>query len=83
MTYLGIVTWEHVPDPAQALAEMDRVLTPEGGTYLAPAWNCRSWTRGGVDDPTDWTNGKSRPRLLSRGMPPTSPFFLFSRVSAT
>jgi SAM-dependent methyltransferase len=47
-TYISVATLEHVPDPDRALAEMDRVLRPGGVAFLAPAWNCRSWTARGV-----------------------------------
>ena len=47
-TYLTFATLEHVPDPGRALEEMHRVLRPGGIAFLAPAWNCRSWTATGV-----------------------------------
>ena len=40
-------TLEHVPDPEKALAEMRRVLKPNGLLLLAPAWQCRPWAAQG------------------------------------
>ena len=40
-------TWaalEHVPSPDRVLAEVTRILKPNGVALLGPAWNCRSWT---------------------------------------
>lgn len=49
VSYLfSITTLEHVPRPDRAFEEIDRVLGQEGVAYLAPAWNCRSWTPTGV-----------------------------------
>lgn len=47
-TYLSIAAYEHLVAPDVALEEMDRMLRPDGIAYLAPAWNCRSWTHTGV-----------------------------------
>jgi SAM-dependent methyltransferase len=44
----SIATFEHVPDPSLAFAEIDRVLSPGGSTYLAPAWHCRDWMADGL-----------------------------------
>lgn len=44
----SVATLEHVPRPDRVFEEIDRVLLPEGVAYLAPAWNCRSWTPTGV-----------------------------------
>lgn len=46
--YVSVAAFEHFPDPSLALKEMDRVLRREGVAFLAPAWNCRSWTASGI-----------------------------------
>ncbi len=38
---------EHVPGPEKALAEMRRVIKPNGYLLLAPAWQCRPWAAEG------------------------------------
>jgi len=43
----SIATLEHVPGPERALAEMRRVLRPEGLLLLSPAWFCRTWAAKG------------------------------------
>jgi SAM-dependent methyltransferase len=40
----SFATFEHVPDPERAFAEIDRVLRVGGYALIAPAWNCRPWT---------------------------------------
>lgn len=40
----SFATLEHIPDIESALKEIHRVLKGGGKVYLAPAWNCRSWT---------------------------------------
>lgn len=40
---LTIATLEHVPDPAIALAEIDRCLRPGGRAFVYPAWYVRPW----------------------------------------
>ncbi len=39
----SIATLEHVPNPATALAEIDRCLRPGGRALLFPAWYVRPW----------------------------------------
>lgn len=43
-----IACLEHVPKPDRAFAELERVLTPGGILYLAPAWHVRSWAGEGL-----------------------------------
>lgn len=43
-----IATLEHVPDPALAFAEIDRLLVPGGIAYVSPAWHCRPWAAEGL-----------------------------------
>jgi SAM-dependent methyltransferase len=38
---------EHVPRPERALAEMRRVLRPDGYLYIKAAWDCRYWAAEG------------------------------------
>ncbi|MCP3981185.1 MAG: methyltransferase domain-containing protein [bacterium] len=38
---------EHIPDPASALAEMRRVVKPDGLLLLGAAWQCRPWAAEG------------------------------------
>jgi len=40
---------EHVADPETALAEIRRVLKPEGLLLLRPAWQCRPWAAQGYE----------------------------------
>jgi SAM-dependent methyltransferase len=40
---------EHVPNPERVLAELERVLRPEGVALLAPAWHCRPWAAEGLE----------------------------------
>ncbi|MEO8033151.1 MAG: class I SAM-dependent methyltransferase [Acidobacteriota bacterium] len=47
-----IFSWaaiEHVPRPELVLAEIERVLAPEGVALLAPAWHCRPWAAEGLE----------------------------------
>jgi len=47
-----ILSWaaiEHVPNPERVLAEVARVLAPEGIAVLNPAWHCRSWAAEGLE----------------------------------
>lgn len=46
--YVSVAAFEHFPDPPLALKEMDRVLRSGGVAFLAPSWNCRSWTASGI-----------------------------------
>lgn len=40
---------EHVPNPDQVIAEIERVLRPGGVALLAPAWHCRPWAAEGLE----------------------------------
>jgi SAM-dependent methyltransferase len=44
----SFATFEHVPRPDLAFAEVDRVLAPGGVACLAPAWHCRDWAAEGL-----------------------------------
>lgn len=44
----SIATLEHVPNPEDVLAEVDRILKPGGSALLSPAWFCRPWAAGGL-----------------------------------
>lgn len=39
----SVAALEHVPDPARAVAEIDRCLRPGGRAFLYPAWFVRPW----------------------------------------
>lgn len=43
-----VATLEHIPHPARALAEIDRVLRPGGRALLYPAWYVRPWAAKGL-----------------------------------
>jgi len=45
---LTVATLEHVPDPAAAFCEIDRLLVPGGVAFVAPAWHCRWWAADGI-----------------------------------
>jgi len=45
---LTVATLEHVPDPAAAFDEIDRLLVPGGVAFVAPAWHCRWWAADGI-----------------------------------
>ena len=40
---------EHVPEPERMLAELRRVVKPQGLLYLCPAWNCVPWAANGYE----------------------------------
>ncbi len=40
---------EHVPEPERMLAELRRVVKPQGLLYLCPAWNCVPWAATGYE----------------------------------
>jgi SAM-dependent methyltransferase len=42
-------TFEHVPRPDLAFAELHRVLAVGGVACLAPAWHCRDWAAEGLN----------------------------------
>lgn len=44
----SFATYEHVPHPDLAFAEVDRVLAVGGVACLAPAWHCRDWAAEGL-----------------------------------
>jgi len=44
----SIATLEHVPNPENVLAEVDRILKPGGSALLSPAWFCRPWAARGL-----------------------------------
>lgn len=39
---------EHIPNPENCMAEIDRVLKPGGIAIVAPAWFCRTWAADGL-----------------------------------
>ncbi|MGH7864239.1 MAG: methyltransferase domain-containing protein [Candidatus Binataceae bacterium] len=43
-----VATLEHVPRADLAFAEINRLLSPGGVAYLAPAWHCRDWMADGL-----------------------------------
>ena len=45
---LSVQTLEHIPSADRAFEEIDRVLSPGGVAYLAPAWHCRPWNADGI-----------------------------------
>jgi SAM-dependent methyltransferase len=45
---ISVATLEHIPDPAAALAEIDRCLSPHGRAFLFPAWYVRPWASKGL-----------------------------------
>ncbi len=40
---------EHVPEPERMLAELRRVVKPQGLLYVCPAWNCAPWATTGYE----------------------------------
>jgi SAM-dependent methyltransferase len=44
----SFATFEHVPRPDLAFAEVDRVLAVGGVACLNPAWHCRDWAADGL-----------------------------------
>jgi SAM-dependent methyltransferase len=44
----SFATFEHIPRPDLAFAEVNRVLAPGGVACLAPAWHCRDWAAEGL-----------------------------------
>lgn len=40
---------EHIPNPEAALAEIRRVVKPNGLLYLQPAWDCKPWAAQGYE----------------------------------
>ena len=45
---VSVATIEHIPEPDECLAEIDRALEPGGFAYLAPSWFCRPWVTRGI-----------------------------------
>lgn len=43
-----VSTLEHVPDPAAAMAELDRCLTPGGRALIFPSWDVPAWKSRGL-----------------------------------
>ena len=41
--FFSVATFEHIPDPARAAAELDRCLDQGGRLLLFPAWYVRPW----------------------------------------
>ena len=69
----SIWTFEHVPNPEQALREIRRVTRSGGYLYLQPVWNNPTWASKGYpvrpDSELSWFETISKYSLLVREMP--------------
>jgi SAM-dependent methyltransferase len=64
----SIAVLEHVPDPEVSLQEIERILTPGGVAYLAPAWHCRPWAAEGIHV-RPWSDLTWRQRAIKTSIP--------------